>query len=150
MKTPPQELWQSGTQGNCSTIVLEVRVCLDAAGHLWSAHNYQQVEDEVRANSWAGGGVRQISFALLTEAMRREVYTCALIELTKDPEYLKKFQAADEKTKLEMSSALGEGALQVLTNTSKRMALGAAQEVLAMLISQSQQQTAILNSSGVV
>ena len=148
MKTPPNELWERGTHGHCSTVVLEVRVCLDAAGHLWSAHNYQQVEDEARANSWAGGGVRQISFALLTEALRREVYACALIELTKNPEYLKKFQAADEKTKEELSLALGEGAVQVLTNTSKRMAQGAAQEILAMLLSQSQLQTATLNSSG--
>jgi len=133
---PPKELWESGKQGNCSTVILEVRVCLDAAGKVWSAHTYKDPTDAVLASSWAGGGVRQISFALLTEALRREVYTCALVELTKDSAFLEKYTSADDETREKMTLDLGNAAQSVLTSTSKRMTQSAAQEVLSMLISQ--------------
>ena len=137
MNSPPKELWESGKQGNCSTVVLEVRVCLDAAGKVWSAHTYKSQADALLASSWAGGGVRQISFALLTEALRREVYTCALVELTKDSAFLEKYSGADDETREKMVLDLGNAAQAVLTSTSKRMAQSAAQEVLSMLGSQS-------------
>ena len=145
---PPNELWERGTRGNCSTVVLEVRVCLDAAGRVWSTHTYKDASDESLAGSWAGGGVRQISFALLTEALRREVYTCALIELTKDAEFLRKYQGADATTREEIAQTLGTAAQSILTATSKRMAQGAAQEVLSMLTSQDQHNKGGLNSAG--
>jgi hypothetical protein len=133
MPQPPEGLLQEGPAEN--VVSLEVRVCVDAVGCVWSIHRFASPEDEAKARAWAGGGVRQIAHALLTEAVRREVFTCALVEMTRDPDFLAKF-LADPKNQEAVEKRLGEGAVEVLRSTAARLAPGVARETLNMMISQ--------------
>jgi len=73
---------------------------------------------------------------LLTEAVRREVFLCALIELTKDPEFLSRYTAADDDAKAGMEAELGNAAKHVITRTLDKMVPGSVAEVLAMMADQ--------------
>ena len=89
MAQPPEELLQDGPASN--VVSLEIRVCVDAAGCVWSLHKFATPDDEEKARGWAGGGIRQIAHALLTEALRRETFVCALVEMSRNPDFLAKF-----------------------------------------------------------
>lgn len=133
--TPP-ELWIDGDQGTHTTVVLEVRVCVSKNGQLWSAHQFRSPQDEHLAMSWSGGGARHIAHGLLTEAVRRETFVCALVELTKNPGYLTKYMAASEPAKSAIESHLAESVATVFAHTSRPMMGPSVKEVLAMLAQQ--------------
>ena len=89
----PDALWKEGP----NTAVLEVRVHLDDDGRIWSVHQFKSPSDEQKTFHWSGGGARQLAYAFLTEALRREAYTSILVELSKDKDFLKKYNGADDK-----------------------------------------------------
>jgi len=133
MAQPPEELLQEGPAEN--VVSLEIRVCLDAAGCIWSIHRFASPEDAAKAQGWASGGTRQIAHALMTEALRRETFVCALVEMSRDPDFLAKF-LDDPQNQGVIEKALGGSAVEVIRSTAVRMAEGVARETLNMLISQ--------------
>lgn len=132
MSQPPRELFAESP----STAVLEVRVHQDEHGRIWSVHQFRSGEDEKKTQQWSGGGARQLAFAFLTEALRREAFASILVELTKDGEYLKNYKDADEATKGRMENQLGLTIQAVLSNSSLKMGGGIAKEILQMVSGQ--------------
>ena len=74
---------------DANTAHLIVQITVDEHGHVKSLHDFQTPEDAAISQKWDGGGVRHIAHALLTEAVRREAYVCALLAMTQDKEFLR-------------------------------------------------------------
>lgn len=129
---PPDALWEDGP----NTAVLEVRVHQDEDGRVWSVHQFRSPSDEQKAFHWPGGGARQLAYAFLTEALRREAYTSTLVEMSKDKDFLKNYKAADEEAKAQAVAQLSQAIQTILSNTSLKMGDGIAKEILEMLSQQ--------------
>jgi len=129
---PPKELWEDGP----NTSVLEVRVHQDTDGRIWSVHQFKSATEEQKPRHWPGGGVRQLAYAFLTEALRREAFASIMVEMSKDNGFLKNFKEADAEKKTMMVAKLSLSSQAVLSNSSLKMGDGVAREILEMLSSQ--------------
>lgn len=130
---PPAQLWKKGKSEGCETAVLEVHICKDANGALWSVHNWQSRTDEALVRGWPEGGAKQVAHALLTEALRREVYALVLGELTKDAEYISKYAQADESGKTSLEKRLKLALPKIILTMTEKMGDGLVQEILTMV-----------------
>jgi len=128
----PEELWKDGP----NTAALEIRVHQDENGQVWSVHQFRSPADEQKTFHWPGGGARQLAYAFLTEALRREAYTGTLVEMSKDKGFLKKYKESDDKGKAKMESDLSLAIQTVLSNSALKMGDSIAKEILQMLAQQ--------------
>lgn len=96
---PPAFPWQKGDQGSYAALVIEVHVCKDESGRVFSMHKLQDTKDRETALSWTSGGQEQVAFALLTETMRREALFGLLVRMTKDPTLPLRFKAMSPEDK---------------------------------------------------
>jgi hypothetical protein len=117
-----------------TVVVLEVRICQDKFGQLFSIHDFQSPKDRERSQKWKGGGVRQIAHALLTEAARREAYTTALVRLTQEPDFLDTYDQASDETKTTMERQLAQAVQVIIHRTLGKMGPDIAKEILAMMV----------------
>ena len=132
--TPPIGLIEPGEHPDgSSTALLTLYACTDRQGQVWSAHDFRSPEDARVASKWAGGGVRHIAHALLMEAVRREAFVCALIEITQKSDFLNSFENADAQGKQEVLTALASQVERNLNAVIPKLSVGSAQEVLEML-----------------
>ena len=106
----PPGPWSKGDQGMYSMAVVEVEVCRDAFGRVFSNHHPQEDADKDLVLTWPSGGQEQIAFALLAEASRREALLVMLVQMTKDKAFLSKMlalpEAEREKRMQDMAKAL--------------------------------------------
>lgn len=93
---PPPHPWKKGQQGGYSSLILEVAVCRDEFGRVFSAHQLQDELDRQTVMTWPGGGQEAVAFALLLEAARREAILGIILKMSKDPDYLASATASDE------------------------------------------------------
>lgn len=112
---------------------LVVNICQDNLGRVWAEHDFLTSADRDVAASLPHGGVPQIAHALLSEAVFREVYTSALILMTRDPDFLPRWIAAEESQRRGLEQELQAAALHVLTKTPEKMLPNAISGILAML-----------------
>jgi hypothetical protein len=131
---PPPRPWKKGKQDGYSSFTLEVQVCGDSSGRVWSYHDYQSREDEETALRFPYAGTQQIAYALLTEAYRREVFVDALVELTKNPLYLEAYRNGDSEARKHIEDRLAEGSQEVMRRTLAKMGSDVSKEILAMLL----------------
>lgn len=129
---PPEALWEDGP----NTAVLEVRVHQDEENRIWSVHQFRSPSDEQKAFHWPGGGARQLAYAFLTEALRREAYTSILVEMSKDKDFLKKYKASNEEIQAQAVAQLSQAIQTILSNSALKMGDGIAKEILEMLSKQ--------------
>lgn len=100
---PPTRPWKKGFNPEYSAIVLEVEVCQDKNGNVFSSHRPQDSEDRTTLLSWSTGGLEQSAFALLVEALRKETLLSLLVAITKEPELLQRLSALpDEEREAEI------------------------------------------------
>jgi len=132
MSQVPEALWQDGP----NTAVLEIRIHQDDLGHIWSVQQFKTPEDEQKTFSWPGGGARQLAFAFLTEALRREAAASIMVELTKDNDFLKNYKAAEGTKKVQMEGQLSLAIQAVLSNSALKMGDAVAKEILQMFANQ--------------
>jgi hypothetical protein len=124
----PPRPWKKGDQGAYSMVVLELEVCKDEFGRVFTGHHPQDESDEKLLSTWPAGGQEMVAFALLTEAVRREALFGLLIEMSKNKDTLDKVKDPEERAKI--VQALTER-LQVQTErTVKRLAEAAVNEAL--------------------
>ena len=119
--------------GTHDVIVIEVEICRDEFGRVYSAHNLQGEGDGTVSMTWPGGGQREVAHALLTEALRREAVVSVLVRLTQDEEYLAKLQAMTEEERDAEVEKLGTALLKSVGGTAHRMAKGIVQDALASM-----------------
>lgn len=133
MTTPPQALWEStGNHESGSTANIEVRICRDTEGRVWSLHMPQTPEDEQVFAQWPANGTAIIAHAMLTEALRREAYMCILAALTKDPNIIDQYKNSPAEKQAEIAKDLEQGITQSLGTVLPRMIPDIAKEILAM------------------
>jgi len=125
-----------GRHDGHSTVVLEVRVCLDPTNRVWSVHKFQSREDAALSLKWPGGGASALGHALLTEALRRETYTSALAALTADPDFLTTYVEAEEEKQRTIEAELGAKVRELIWITLGKMGADTAREVLSMMAGQ--------------
>lgn len=132
----PEKPWRLGRHADYSAFKIAITVCQDAQGRLWSEHAFDTAADEQVARGLPQGGVQQVAHALLTEAVRREAFTCALVEQSKDAGFLDRWVRADEDGRAILEQELRSAAEAVLVRTIPKMLPGAIREVLTMLTAQ--------------
>ena len=135
MQSPPKP-WEPGKHPTYTSFKLVVNICQDEFGNVWSHHDFLTSEDAGFCVGLAHGGVAQVAHALLTEAVRREAFTCALIWMGKEPEFLARWVAAPPEEQRFLETELVKTAQHVLTATAGKMLPGAVAGVLAMLVQQ--------------
>jgi hypothetical protein len=132
MSQSPEKPWVRGKHPTHTAFRVTINICQDSDGNVWSDHDFATDEDVALCKGLPQGGAPQVAHALLTEAVRREAFMCALIELTKDPSYLLRFKAGESPVVDELAAATE----QVIARTLGKMTPGAAAEVLAMMAAQ--------------
>jgi len=131
---PPKELF--APDGAENVVRLEIRLCLDAAGNVWSLHLIPP-EDERRLLTWPGGGTRQVGHALLTEALRRETFNTALALMSAErPGFVDEWRVVDDAGKKALEDEIALLAHGVVSTTARKMAPDTAKEILTMLSGQ--------------
>jgi hypothetical protein len=134
---PPAVLWRkTGNYPDGSVASIEVKVCLDPKGNLWSFNQPMSSKDDGIFSSWKGGGVRAITHAMLTEAVRREAYMCVLAQLTKDGNFVQTYANGDPSIRSAMEVDLARVVRETLEITLPKMIPDAAREVLDMVAKQ--------------
>ena len=134
---PPEQPWEKGQQEDYTCFGLEVVICEDAEGGVWSEHRLS-AEDAALAQTLSGGGARQIAHALLLEAVRREAFCGVLVELSKQDGYLERYQEAGEEEKRGIERVLANAGLAYLVEMLPRLLPGIARSVLSMMAEQHQ------------
>lgn len=137
MDVPPKVLWKkTGNYPDGSVASIEVRVALDPQGNLWSFNQPATPKDDTTFKSWKGHGVRAITHAMLTEAVRREAYMCVLAQLTKDPTFVQTYANGDLSIRSTLEDSLAQGVREILEITLPKMIPNATREVLEMVAKQ--------------
>lgn len=134
---PPAALWKkTGNYPDGSVASIEVRVCLDPQGNLWSFNQPATPKDDATFMTWKGHGVRAITHAMLTEALRREAYMCVLAQLTKDPAFVQSYANGDPPIRSAMEADMNKAVREVLEITLPKMIPDAVLEVMYMVAKQ--------------
>jgi hypothetical protein len=130
---PPPRPWKKGDQGHYSALVVELRICRDAGGRVFSEHILQDDADREVAMSWEGGGQEEVAFALLVEAVRREALLEAMMAATKDPHLLSGFAQFSIEEREGVVRDLTQRLRVQVEGVVSRLASGAVEEALHSL-----------------
>ena len=131
---PPKALFEpTGVHETGTTASLEVKLCRDDRGNVWSLHQPLSAEDERLFADWPGHGARAIAHGLLVEALRREAYMCILTKLTKDPALVATYAKGDPSIRKAVEEALALAIRDNLEATLPRMIPDVAKEILNMV-----------------
>jgi hypothetical protein len=134
--TPPAELKLKGTNNEHKTIVVEVRICQNPNGMIYSSHNLQDAGDERVSKGMLGHGTQAIAYGLLIEALRREAYLSTLAQLTGDKDFLTKYKDGDEKTREALERKVAETLRHVVNSIIEKNGTDMSKEVLHMALKQ--------------
>lgn len=130
---PPPAPWEVGVQEKYTATSLTVSICQDQFDRVWSGHHFSSPEAEEAALALPQGGVKQIAFGLLVEALRRELFVEILVALSQNGDYIAKWSSAEAATQRNIEREIGATAQQVMSRTIEKMAPDCAREVLTML-----------------
>lgn len=133
MTQPPPFPWKKGKQKGYTAFSLEVTVCQDDNGWVFSVHDAASEEDSQIISGLPNHGVEQIAYALLTEALRRELYVEVLLALTQDRELVSQWTTGDPPRKQEIEHMLTNACVSIITKTMGKMVPDLAKEVLTMM-----------------
>lgn len=133
MSRSPPKPWKPGVQPTYTAFSLTVNVCQDEFKNVWSDHDFSTDSDADIASGLQHGGIPQVAHALLTEAVRREVFTSAMVLLSRDPTFVARWAGADDAGKQALEKDLGRATQHVITQTLIKMLPGAVAGVLSML-----------------
>ena len=133
--TPPPKPWHRGAEYNYTEIT--VRVVETQDGWVFSEHDFASREDAESASKMQnGGGVKQLAYALTTEALRRETFLCFLVELSARPEALQRYMEGDDECREAFLRNLSNAALATIMGVSRKALPSIAREVLHMVLQQ--------------
>jgi hypothetical protein len=118
-----------------SALTLEVHLCEDPTGRVWSYHDFQTPEDEATALGLRHAGAQQVAYALLTEAYRRECFVVVLTEMSQEPGFLDRYRSGDPEAHKALETRISEAAQEVMRRTLKKMGSDVSREILEMLLS---------------
>lgn len=130
---PPQYPWVKGVTDQYRCFSVDVEVVQTNDGNVFSNHKASTALDEQTISTFPNGGIEQIAFGLLMEAVRRETFITTLISLNKDKEYIKKYLEGDLEEKIAFEVALANKVKEILSRNISQMSVPTAKEILFML-----------------
>lgn len=135
---PPVKPWVRGSHPDkgYSCFSLEVKIAEDSYGWVFSEHDFTSPKDRELARSLSGGGEKQIAYGLLTEALRREVFLCLLVQLSKSPDYLDWYQQGDDDYRDGYESKITNAVSESISDITKKMTPDIVKEVIRMMQAQ--------------
>lgn len=136
MTDAPKRPWERGRHEEYACASLEVKIVEDTLGWVFSEHQFLSGKDEAVAGSMRNGGLKQIAYALMTEALRREAYLCLLVEMSKHPDMLKWYEEGGEDYRKQFVTGLANAALVNIMGMAQKMLPDIAREVVLMGVSQ--------------
>lgn len=137
MTKPPNSLWnRTGDYPDGSTASMEVKICRDPSGYVWSVHKPMSDEDELIFRSWPGFGTRAIAHALLVESTRREMYMCLLAEVTRNNGLIGEYKGGDQATRKLIEEHVSKVAEDNINAVVTKISNEVAKEILDMLLRQ--------------
>lgn len=125
--------WKKGRQEGYTAFSLEVRVCQDDNGMVFSVHDYATEKDRQVAHALVSAGERQTAHALLTEALRRELFVTALARMSAGEDLVTAWREADEDGRRGLEAGLATEARTLLHRTIHKMGPDCAREIFSML-----------------
>ena len=129
---PPQYPWIKGVTDQYRSFSIEVEVLQTNDGNVFSNHKASTELDEQTISTFPNGGIEQIAFGLLMEAVRRETFIATLISLTKDSDYIEKYVSSEPSDQLEIEVELAENVREILSKNIGQMSVPTAKEILYM------------------
>lgn len=128
--------WTKGRQEDGSeTIFLTVAVRQDVHGRIVSAHFPETETDEATLQTWRGGGLEQVAFALLTEAVRREALLDVILKASVDPGITRCWASSSEEERAAILQGLVKGAQESMGFAIDRLIESAMRSALDMITS---------------
>lgn len=129
---PPQYPWVKGVTDKYRCFSVDVEIVQTNDGHVFSNHKASSGLDEQTISTFPNGGIEQIAFGLLMEAIRRETFIVALINLTKSEDYIESYKSSSLEEKVKIEVALAEKMKEVVMKNINQMAVPTAKEILHM------------------
>lgn len=124
--------WKKGKHDTYTAFEILVHVCQDREGAVFTQHSLSD-EDAQLASELKSGGEEQIAFALLFEAVRREVYLEILVAESSGESLLEQYRQASEKEKASLQKKLARKTREHMLRTVNRFSFDAAGELLKVL-----------------
>ena len=135
---PPPRPWVRGKHKEHAVFHLGVRVCENEYGWTFSESDFADPQDRDIAAGLSSGGHRQIAYAMLNEACRREVFLDVLIHLSEKRDVLNGYRNGTPEERLAIEKDLSTTALTVMTKTLGKMMQPTVRGVLEMMMASSQ------------
>lgn len=135
----PPTPWTKGKHEGHSVFNLEVEICeVDKGGvrMVFTQHDFQSVADEKVCRALKSMGEEQIAYALLLNALRREMFIETLLHIQQDPTFLSSYKEADEEEQRNREVEVAAKMVTTLDRAIRKMAPEVAREILAMVTSQ--------------
>lgn len=124
--------WRRGRNPGFDVVAVEVLVRRDEHGRVISAHDLQSDEGRGIVAGWPSGGMEQVAFALLVEAVKREAVLDVLLRASHDPSFLGRWKSAgsEEREPLlqEMVKALRVGMAGTVARVAETAVRGALEQ----------------------
>ena len=111
----PERPWKKGDQDEYTCFNITVRVA-ETLENVFSDHELEDEEDQKNVMKMMSCGLRQASYALLTEALRSEVKYTSLLKLQGSPDYILDYLKADSPTKLTIESTMANAIAQSIVD----------------------------------
>lgn len=125
--------WRKGRSPGFEVVAVEVLVRRDEHGRVISAHDLQTDEGREIVVGWPSGGMEQVAFALLVEAVKREALLDVILRASHDSNFVEKWKSlgADEREPLiqEMVKALRVGMAGTVARVAETALRGALEQV---------------------
>lgn len=129
---PPQYPWTKGVTDKYRCFSVDVEIVQTNDGHVFSNHKANNELDEQTISTFPNGGIEQIAFGLLMEAVRRETFIVTLINLTKSEGYIEQYKNSTLEEKIGFEVDLAEKVKELLSKNISQMAVPTAKEILYM------------------
>jgi len=129
---PPQYPWTKGVTDKYRCFSVDVEIVQTNEGHVFSNHKASSGLDEQTISTFPNGGIEQIAFGLLMEAVRRETFIATLISLTQNEGYIEQYNNSDLEEKISIEVDLADKVKELLSKNISQMAVPTAKEILHM------------------
>lgn len=127
--------WKKGKQDGAETVFVTVAIRRDKHGRILSTHFPQDEDDNAVLQSWPSGGMEQVAFALLSEAVRREALFDVILKSSHQPDFRAEWKNSSEEEKGVILRHLTRGAQESMNGVIGRLIGSAIRTALDLITS---------------
>lgn len=127
---PPPAEWEKGQHPDHDVVCVEVLLRRDAHGRVYTEHHLQDAVDHEVVLRWPSGGLEQVAFALLVEAVRREAVLDLALQISQEPSFLRNLAAATDDERAAAIGRMADALRATVQQTVARVARAAILDAL--------------------